>query len=69
MLWHRPQTFAGQFSDVTMVQTRRKRDEAKAELDDGIDLVAKKRQRRLKAELAAQTTFAGGAGYGAGNRA
>ena len=52
-----------------MVQTRRKRDEAKAELDDGIDLVAKKRQRRLKAELAAQTTFAGGAGYGAGNRA
>jgi len=50
MLWHRAQTFAGQFSDVTMVQTRRKRDEAKA-------------------ELAAQTTFAGGASYGAGNRA
>jgi len=35
----------------------------------GIDLVAEKRQRRLKAELAAQATFAGGAGYGAGNRA
>ena len=48
----------GSFPDVSLVQARRKRDEAKAELDDGIDRVEEKRQRRLKAELAAQTTFA-----------
>ncbi|MBI0476148.1 DUF4102 domain-containing protein [Sphingomonas sp. MA1305] len=48
----------GSFPDVTLVQARKKRDEAKAELDDGIDPVEEKRQRRLKAELAAQTTFA-----------
>lgn len=47
----------GSFPDVTLSQARRKRDEAKAELDDGIDPVEEKRQRRLKAELAAQTTF------------
>ena len=47
----------GTFPDVTLSQARRKRDEAKAELDDGIDPVEEKRQRRLKAELAAQTTF------------
>jgi integrase len=47
----------GSFPDVSLVQARRKRDEAKAELDDGIDSVEEKRQRRLKAELAAQTTF------------
>ncbi len=48
----------GSFPDVSLVQARRKRDEAKAELDDGIDPVEEKRQRRLNAELAAQTTFA-----------
>jgi integrase len=48
----------GSFPDVTLVQARRNRDEAKAELDDGINPVEEKRQRRLKAELAAQTTFA-----------
>jgi len=48
----------GSFPDVSLVQARRKRDEAKAELDDGIDPVEEKRQRRLKAKLAAQTTFA-----------
>ncbi|MCC2977948.1 tyrosine-type recombinase/integrase [Sphingomonas sp. PL-96] len=48
----------GNFPEVSLVQARRKRDEAKAELDDGIDPVEEKRQRRLKAELAAQTTFA-----------
>jgi integrase len=48
----------GSFPDVSLVQARRKRDEAKAELDDGIDPVEEKRQRRLKAGLAAQTTFA-----------
>ncbi|MCP8891722.1 tyrosine-type recombinase/integrase [Sphingomonas faeni] len=47
----------GSFPDVSLVLARRKRDEAKAELDDGIDPVEEKRQRRLKAELAAQTTF------------
>lgn len=47
----------GSFPDVSLVQARRARDEAKAELDDGIDPVEEKRQRRLKAELAAQTTF------------
>lgn len=47
----------GSFPDVSLLQARRKRDEAKAELDDGIDPVEEKRQRRLKAELAAQTTF------------
>ncbi len=47
----------GSFPDISLVQARRKRDEAKAELDDGIDPVEEKRQRRLKAELAAQTTF------------
>lgn len=47
----------GSFPDVSLTQARRRRDEAKAELDDGIDPVEEKRQRRLKAELAAQTTF------------
>lgn len=47
----------GSFPDVSLAQARRKRDEAKAELDDGIHPVEEKRQRRLKAELAAQTTF------------
>lgn len=47
----------GSFPNVSLLQARRKRDEAKAELDDGIDPVEEKRQRRLKAELAAQTTF------------
>lgn len=38
----------GSFPDVTLVQARRKRDEAKAELDDGIDPVEEKRlPRRL----------------------
>lgn len=47
----------GSFPDVSLSQARKKRDEAKGELDDGIDPVEEKRQRRLKAELAAQTTF------------
>jgi len=48
----------GSFPDVTLSQARRKRDEAKGELDDGIDPVEEKRQKRLQAELAAKTTFA-----------
>ena len=47
----------GSFPDVSLSQARRKRDEAKGELDDGIDPAEEKRQRRLAAELAAQTTF------------
>lgn len=47
----------GSFSDVSLPQARRKRDEAKAELDGGIDRVEEKRQRCLKADVAAQTTF------------
>ena len=47
----------GSFPDVTLQKARRLRDAGKAELEDGIDPVEEKRQRRLKAELAAQTTF------------
>lgn len=47
----------GSFPDVSLQQARRKRDEAKAELEEGFDLVQEKRQRRIEAELAAQTTF------------
>lgn len=47
----------GSFPEVSLAQARRKRDEAKAELEDGIDPVEEKRQSRLKDELAAQTTF------------
>ncbi|GAA0328103.1 hypothetical protein GCM10009087_42890 [Sphingomonas oligophenolica] len=47
----------GSFPDVTLQQARKKRDIARAELIDGIDPVEEKRQRKLKAELAAQTTF------------
>ncbi|MEG3087759.1 Arm DNA-binding domain-containing protein [Sphingomonas sp. PB4P5] len=46
----------GSFLNVSLSQARKKRDEAKGELDDGIDPVEEKRQRRLKAELAAQTS-------------
>lgn len=48
----------GSFPQVTLSQARRKRDEAKGELDDGIDPAEVKRQKRLEAELAAKTTFA-----------
>lgn len=47
----------GSFPDVTLQQARRLRDVGKSELEDGIDPVEEKRLRRLKAELAAQTTF------------
>jgi len=47
----------GSFPDVTLQQARRKRDAAKGELEDGIDPVEEKRQKRLEAELAAKTTF------------
>ncbi|RSY78535.1 DUF4102 domain-containing protein [Sphingomonas koreensis] len=47
----------GAFPDLSLQQGRRKRDEARAQLIDGIDPVEEKRQRRLEAELAAKTTF------------
>lgn len=47
----------GSFPDVSLPQARKERDKAKAQLEDDIDPVEEKRQRRLKAELAAQTTF------------
>lgn len=47
----------GTFPDLSLQQARRKRDEARAQLIDGIDPVEEKRQRRLEAELAAKTTF------------
>jgi len=47
----------GSFPDVTLQQARRKRDEARAQLIDGIDPVEEKRQRRIADELAAKTTF------------
>jgi integrase len=47
----------GSFPDVTLQQARRKRDAAKGELEDGIDPVEEKRQKRLQDELAAKNTF------------
>lgn len=47
----------GTFPDVSLKEARKKRDELRGEIVDGIDPVEEKRQRRLKAELAAQTTF------------
>jgi len=57
VLGHERKLSLGSFPDVSLQQARRKRDEARAQLVDGIDPVEEKRQRRLKAELAAQTTF------------
>ncbi|RZF64721.1 DUF4102 domain-containing protein [Sphingomonas populi] len=47
----------GSFPDVTLKDARKKRDALRAELEDGIDPVEEKRQRRIKDELAAATTF------------
>jgi len=47
----------GTFPTVTLQQARKKRDEARAQLIDGIDPVQEKQQKRLEAELAAKTTF------------
>lgn len=48
----------GAFPKVTLQQARRLRDQARGDLDDGIDPAEVKRQKRLEAELAAKTTFA-----------
>ncbi len=47
----------GSFPDVSLQDARRKRDEARGQLIDGIDPAEEKRQRRLEVELAAKTTF------------
>jgi hypothetical protein len=38
-------------------EARKARDEARNKLEEGIDPVEEKRQRKLEAELAAKTTF------------
>jgi integrase len=47
----------GSFPDVSLAHARKKRDLAQGEIEDGQDPVEEKRQRKLKAELAARTTF------------
>lgn len=47
----------GTFPDVSLKEARKKRDELRGEIIDGIDPVEEKRHRRLKDELAAATTF------------
>ena len=47
----------GSFPDVTLQVARKKRDEARAKLEDGVDPVEERRQHKLEAELAARTTF------------
>ncbi|MBW4331109.1 integrase arm-type DNA-binding domain-containing protein [Stakelama sp. CBK3Z-3] len=47
----------GSYPDVSLKEARLKRDEARAQVIDGIDPVEEKRQRRIEAELAAKTTF------------
>ncbi|MGC6399048.1 tyrosine-type recombinase/integrase [Sphingomonas sp. FW199] len=48
----------GAFPKITLAEARKKRDAVRAQLEDGIDPVEQKRQRRLAAEQSAQTTFA-----------
>lgn len=57
VLGHERKLSLGSFPDLSLAQARKKRDEARAQLVDGIDPVEEKRQRRIAAELAAQTTF------------
>jgi integrase len=57
VLGHERKLSLGSFPDLSLQQARKKRDEARAQLVDGIDPVEEKRQRRIAAELAAQTTF------------
>jgi integrase len=47
----------GSFPDVSLKDARKLRDSARAKLTDGIDPVEEKRQHKLKAEIAARTTF------------
>ena len=57
VLGHERKLSLGSFPELSLQQARKKRDEARAQLVDGIDPVEEKRQRRIAAELAAQTTF------------
>lgn len=47
----------GTFPEVSLQQARRLRDNARADVEEGGDPAAEKRQKRLEAELAAKTTF------------
>ncbi|WP_404366102.1 tyrosine-type recombinase/integrase [Sphingomonas sp. MMS24-J45] len=57
VLGHERKLSLGSFPEMTLAQARKKRDEARAQLVDGIDPVEERRQRRIAAELAARTTF------------
>jgi integrase len=57
VLGHERKLSLGSFPELSLQQARKKRDEARAQLVDGIDPVEEKRQRRIAAELAARTTF------------
>lgn len=46
----------GAFPEVSLQQARRLRDNARADIEEGGDPAAEKRQKRLEAELAAKTT-------------
>lgn len=47
----------GHYPETTLKRAREKRDEARARIADGIDPVADKREKALKASIAAATTF------------
>lgn len=47
----------GTFPEVSLQEARRLRDNARADVEEGGDPAAEKRQKRLQAELAAKTTF------------
>lgn len=47
----------GTFPEVSLQQARRLRDNARADVEEGGDPAAEKRQKRVEAELAAKTTF------------
>lgn len=47
----------GTYPEVSLKDARQMREEARAKLIDGIDPIEEKRQRRIKEELAAKTTF------------
>ncbi len=47
----------GRYPDVGLKEAREKRDEAREQLESGVDPVAARTQARVKAEIAARTTF------------
>jgi len=47
----------GRYPDLSLKEAREKRDEARAHLGEGVDPVALRQQEKVKAEMAARTTF------------